>query len=29
VQLGWFEELKPSICNTRKGRWDVHDYTIA
>jgi hypothetical protein len=20
VQLGWFEELKPSICNTRKGR---------
>jgi hypothetical protein len=27
VQLGWFERLKPSICNTTKGLWHVHPIT--
>ena len=23
VQLGWFEKLRPSICNTTKGLCDI------
>jgi hypothetical protein len=29
VQLGWFKELKPSICNTTKGPWHFHLYSTS